>query len=109
MASSSKGSQESIENSLSIVEQKLTEELEKEPKGTPLIEEDEENPVYHLRNDPTGFYAMKVENYGELSSFKWRKNMGGATSLLDEDIPRAEYEEIFEYSFEDEMFVPYSD
>jgi len=109
MASISEVLQGSIENSLSVVEQKITEKLEKEPKYTLLIEEGKENPKYHLRNDSTGFYAMKVENYGEISNFKWRKNSSDAKNLLDEDIPRIEYGEIFKYSFEEEMSVPDSD
>ena len=109
MGTRSKGSQKSRENSLAIVEQRLTEELNKDPENTPLIGKGEENPRYHLRSDPTGIYAMKIENLREVSNFKWRKNLGDANTLLDEDAPRIEYEEIFEYSFEEEMFVPYSD
>lgn len=109
MTNISERSQKPAENSLSVVEQKLTEELKKEPEDTLLIEEGEKNPEYHLRSDPTGFYAMKVENSREMACFKWEKNMGDATTLLDEDAPRVEYGEIFRYSFEDEMFVPYSD
>lgn len=55
MKNSSEAPQEPIENCLSVVEQKLTEEHEMDPEDTPMIDEDEANPVYNLRNDPTGF------------------------------------------------------
>lgn len=109
MANNSDSPHRPRENSLAIVEQKLSEELGKEPEETLLVEENEQKPLYRIRTDPTGFYVVKVKNSIDLEDYRWRVNKGGAKTLLDEETPTVEYGAIFRYSFEDEKFVPYSD